>query len=142
MSGSIAAAFAQGLYALAQRPLPADVLKEAKRSFINVAGTTIGACMHPGVEAILATARDLGAAHAAGVLGRTERIDVHFAALANGFAGHLDDFDDTHLATVIHPAAATLAVLTALAPQTQPTGAHCVRAGLRGAIARGRGDLA
>jgi 2-methylcitrate dehydratase PrpD len=125
---SIAAAFAHGLYALAQRPLPAQVLKEAQRSFINVAGTTIGACAHPGVEAILAAARDLGVAHEAGVLGRTGRTDVHFAALANGFAGHLDDFDDTHLATVIHPAASTLAVLTALAPQTQPTGAQALTA--------------
>ena len=128
MSGSIAATFAQGLYALAQRPLPADVLKEAKRSFINVVGTTIGACTHPGLDAILATARDLGAAHEASVLGRTTRTDVHFAALANGFAGHLDDFDDTHLATVIHPAASTLAVLTALAPQTRPAGAQALTA--------------
>ena len=57
------------------------------------------------------------------VPGRTERVDVHFSALATGFAGHLDDFDDTHLATVIHPAASVLAVLTALAPETKPDGA-------------------
>jgi 2-methylcitrate dehydratase PrpD len=125
---SVAAAFAQGLSALAQRPLPAEVMREAKRSFINVAGTTIGACRHAGVEAILAAARDLGVAREAGVLGRAERIDVHFSALANGFAGHLDDFDDTHLATVIHPAASTLAVLSALAPATRPTGAQALTA--------------
>jgi 2-methylcitrate dehydratase PrpD len=119
---SIAAAFAQGLHTLAQRPLPSDVASEAKRSFINVVGTTIGASMHPGVDAILAAARELGVTELAPVLGRRERADVHFAALANGFAGHLDDFDDTHLATVIHPAASVLAVLTALAPQAKPSG--------------------
>jgi 2-methylcitrate dehydratase PrpD len=125
---SIAAAFAQGLYALAQRPLPPHVAKEARRSFINVIGTSIGASMHPGVEAILAAARELGVAEIAPVPGRDERVDVHFSALATGFAGHLDDFDDTHLATVIHPAASVLAVLTALAPETRPTGARALSA--------------
>src|SRR6201996_4612602 len=119
---SIAAGFAHGLYALAQRPLPPDVAREAKRSFINVVGTSVGASAHPGVDAILATARELGVAELAPVPGRTERVDVHFPALAPGFAGHLDDFDDTHLATVIHPAASVLAVLTALAPETRPSG--------------------
>ncbi|MDE1138295.1 MULTISPECIES: MmgE/PrpD family protein [Paraburkholderia] len=118
----IAAAFAHGLHALAQRPLPANVAREAQRSLINVIGTSIGASRHPGVDAILAAARDLGVAPRAPVPGRTERVDVHFSALATGFAAHLDDFDDTHLATVIHPAASVLAVITALAPETRPTG--------------------
>jgi 2-methylcitrate dehydratase PrpD len=125
---SIAAGFAHGLYALAQRPLPPDVAREAKRSFINVVGTSVGASAHPGVEAILATAHELGVAELAPVPGRTERVDVHFSALATGFAGHLDDFDDTHLATVIHPAASVLAVLTALAPETKPSGAKALTA--------------
>ena len=125
---SIAAAFAQGLYALAQRPLPAHVAEEARRSFINVVGTSIGASIHPGVHAILATARELGVAEIAPVPGRSELVDVHFSALATGFAGHLDDFDDTHLATVIHPAASVLAVLTALAPETRPRGAQALTA--------------
>ena len=119
---SIAAAFAHGLHALAQRPLRADVAREAQRSLINVIGTSIGASRHPGVDAILAAAQELGVAQRAPVPGRKERVDVHFSALATGFAGHLDDFDDTHLATVIHPAASILAVITALAPETKPSG--------------------
>jgi 2-methylcitrate dehydratase PrpD len=125
---SIAAAFAQGLYTLAQRPLPADVAQEARRSLINVIGTSIGACTHPGVDAILATAHELGVQEAAPVPGRSERVDSHFSALATGFAAHLDDFDDTHLATVIHPAASVFAVLTALTPETQPHGAQALTA--------------
>lgn len=125
---SIASAFAQGLHRLARCPLPADVAREARRSFINVVGTSIGASLHPGVDAILAAARELGVAEAAPVPGRRERVNVHFSALATGFAGHLDDFDDTHLATVIHPAASVLAVLTALAPETRPTGAQALTA--------------
>jgi 2-methylcitrate dehydratase PrpD len=125
---SIAAAFAQGLHQLAQRPLPYHVAREARRSLINVIGTSIGACQHPGVDAILAAARELGVAETAPVPGRGERVDSHFSALATGFAGHLDDFDDTHLATVIHPAASAFAVLTALASETRPSGAQALSA--------------
>jgi 2-methylcitrate dehydratase PrpD len=125
---SIAAAFGYGLHALAREPLPARVASEARRSFINVLGTSIGASMHPGVDAILATARELSVAQSVPVPGRSERVDVHFSALATGFAGHLDDFDDTHLATVIHPAASVLAVVTALTPSTKPTGAQALTA--------------
>jgi 2-methylcitrate dehydratase PrpD len=125
---SIAAGFAHGLFALAQKPLPPEVAREAKRSFINVVGTSVGASAHPGVDAILAAARELGVAELAPVPGRTHKVDVHFSALATGFAGHLDDFDDTHLATVIHPAASILAVLTALAPETRPSGADALTA--------------
>ena len=125
---SIAATIAHGLHALAGRPLPADVVREAKRSLINVVGTSIGASQHPGVDAILAAARDLGGAEIAPVPGRWERTDVHFSALATGFAGHLDDFDDTHLASVIHPAASVLAVTTALVPETKPSGGRALTA--------------
>ncbi|QGZ65388.1 MmgE/PrpD family protein [Paraburkholderia acidisoli] len=125
---SVAAAFARGLHQLARQPLPPEVVAEAKRSLINVIGTSIGASRHAGVTAILAAARDLGVVTLAPVPGRRERADEHFAALATGFAGHLDDFDDTHLATVIHPAASVWAVLTALAPATQPTGAQALAA--------------
>jgi 2-methylcitrate dehydratase PrpD len=125
---SIATAFAHGLFVLAQRPLPVKVAQEARRSLINVIGTSVGASRHLGVDAILAAARELGVAQRAPVPGRDEQVDVHFSALATGFAGHLDDFDDTHLATVIHPAASVLAVLTALTPETRPTGAAALKA--------------
>jgi 2-methylcitrate dehydratase PrpD len=124
----IAAAFAQGLHTLSQRPLPEPVAQEARRSLFNVLGTSIGAATHPGVDAILGAARELRVAESAPVPGRRERVDAHFSALATGFAAHVDDFDDTHLATVIHPAASVLAVLTALTTETKPDGASALTA--------------
>jgi len=118
----VAAAFAAGLGALARAPLPAPLAHEAKRALANVLGLAIGAAHHPGVDAILAAARILGGPPAATILGRGERTDAHFAALAAGFAAHVDDFDDTHLATVIHAGAACMAVLVALAEETAPNG--------------------
>ena len=108
--------------------LPDAVLHEAKRSLFNVLAVAIGAARHAGVDAILRVARDSGGLPVAPVVGRSARADAHFAALANGFAAHVDDYDDTHLATVIHPAAAIAATLLALAPATAPRGGDAVRA--------------
>jgi 2-methylcitrate dehydratase PrpD len=118
----VAGVFAAGLGALARAPLPAPLAHEAKRALANVLGLAVGAAHHPGVDAIVATAHALGGPPAAPILGRSERADAHFAALAAGFAAHVDDFDDTHLATVIHPGAACMAVLVALAEETTPDG--------------------
>jgi 2-methylcitrate dehydratase PrpD len=108
--------------------VPAPIVHEAKRTLFNVLAVGIGASRHPGVDAILRVARDAGGVPTAPVLGRTTRADAHFAALANGFAAHVDDFDDTHLATVIHPGAAIAATLLALGPQRAPSGAEAMRA--------------
>jgi 2-methylcitrate dehydratase PrpD len=122
----VAETFAKEINRTAQEPLIGPIAREAKRSFFNVLGLSIGAAGHEGVDAILATAKQLGGSRHVAVLGRTERVDAHFAALAMGFAAHVDDFDDTHLATVIHPGAATLAVVAALAEETKPTGADAL----------------
>src|SRR5581483_6756916 len=85
--------------------LPPAVLHEAKRTLFNVLAVAVGASRNPGVDIILRTAREAGGRAVAPVVGRSQRADTHFAALANGFAGHVDDYDDTHLQTVIHPGA-------------------------------------
>ncbi|HEY5349838.1 MAG TPA: MmgE/PrpD family protein [Candidatus Lustribacter sp.] len=119
---------AAAIVAFALADLPAGVVHEAKRSLFNVLAVAIGASRHPGVDAILRVARETGGLPAAPIVGRSVRSDAHFAALANGFAAHVDDYDDTHLATVIHPAAAIAATLLALAPSTSPDGAAALRA--------------
>jgi 2-methylcitrate dehydratase PrpD len=119
---------AAAIVAFALTDLPDAVLHEAKRSLFNVLAVAIGASMHPGVDAIVRVARDTGGLPVAPIVGRTALADAHFAALANGFAAHVDDYDDTHLATVIHPAASIAATLLALAPSTVPDGAAAMRA--------------
>ncbi|KAF5335650.1 hypothetical protein D9758_017761 [Tetrapyrgos nigripes] len=42
-------------------------------------------------------------------------VDAQTAALVNGIAGHVDDYDDTHLATIIHPAGTVASALLAVA---------------------------
>jgi 2-methylcitrate dehydratase PrpD len=91
--------------------LPEAVAHEAKRSLFNVLAVGIGATNHEGVDIIMGVAAQNGGTPLVPVLGRRHRADAHYGALANGFAAHVDDYDDTHLATVIHPSAASMAAV-------------------------------
>ncbi len=95
-----------------EQPLPDDVFAMARRTLLNVAGTAVGASRHEAVDAVVSHSRGV-----ARVPGRRTKVAPVDAALATGIAAHLDDFDDTHLATVIHPGAACLGALAALEPE-------------------------
>jgi 2-methylcitrate dehydratase PrpD len=112
-----------GVLAAAAAPLPPPVARAARRSLLNVLGTSVGAARTAAVEALLRTARDQGADGPNRLPGRAETVDPYWAAIVTGTAAHLDDFDDTHLATVIHPGAAGLATVLALAADPGCTGA-------------------
>src|SRR5690606_29531471 len=64
----------------------------------------------------------------AGLVGRPERFDMLNAAYVNAVAGNFFDFDDTHLATVIHPTAPVAPVALALAEHYGASGADLLLA--------------
>ena len=140
-AGGVAAAFAAQSAALGRAPLPSAVAHEAKRALLNVLGLAIGASHHAGVDAIVAAATELDEAGSIAIPGRDERVDAHVAALAAGFAAHVDDYDDTHLFTVIHPGAACMGVLIALAGETAPSGDAALRAFAAGCEAQLRAGV-
>ncbi|MEO3753085.1 MmgE/PrpD family protein, partial [Streptomyces sp. B6B3] len=94
-------------------PLPAEVRDAARRTLYNVLATTVGAAREPAMDVVAAATAGFGAGRAV-LPGRPERLRPLDAALATGIAAHLDDYDDTHLRTVIHPGAVCLAALTGL----------------------------
>jgi 2-methylcitrate dehydratase PrpD len=108
--------------------LPAPVVHEAKRSLFNVLAVAIGASRHEGVEIILRVAGENGGTPIVPIAGRAERADPQYGALVNGFAAHVDDYDDTHLETVIHPSAAAMATVLGMFASTQPSGARALAA--------------
>jgi 2-methylcitrate dehydratase PrpD len=112
------ALFCTGMAKAASTPLRPEVGYAARRSLFNVLATGVGAAPSAAVEILLGR----GGPGPSPVLGRDASADWHWAALLAGTAAHLDDFDDTHLTTVIHPAAATMAVLLALQPEVTASG--------------------
>jgi 2-methylcitrate dehydratase PrpD len=94
--------------------LPEPARAAARRTFGNAVALMVGSSRHPAVAAILGALDGLGMPAQASVLGRAERLGVVWAPLVNGVAAHVEDFDDTHLPTVVHPGAAVVPAALAL----------------------------
>jgi len=95
---------------------------EAHRTFVNWLGCAIGGSRHEATDAALAAVQMLEPSAQAAVLGRRERVDMAGAALVNGIASHVFDFDDTHLRTIIHPAGPVASAALALAERRGSSG--------------------
>ncbi len=101
--------------------VPADVMHLAKRCLMNYSGVALLANLDPAIDILLDVLRAEGCAPAATVIGKGFKTSVQNAALANGFLGHFEDYDDTHT-TVIHPSAPILPGALALSEQRTVTG--------------------
>lgn len=109
-------------------PLPDDVARAARRTLLNALGNAIGAAHDPSVDLLMEHAGEHGGDPRVDVPGRPERTDALNAALIIGQAAHVNDFDDTHLQTVIHPGAATLGALLAAGVTHNVTGEQALHA--------------
>ena len=94
--------------------IPESIRHEAKRALLNILGCAIGSGRHQTVERAVAALQPYFGARQATLAGRRERCDSLNAALVNGIAAHVLDFDDTH-PHVIHPSAPVWPALLAAA---------------------------
>ena len=119
-------AIAHEVTALMARPLPEGVEHQARRALLNTLATASAGTRHPGFQSIVDTAVLLSGPGNTGMPGAIEQLSPYWAALATGFAAHVDDFDDTHLATVVHTSASLLgaAVGAAGVKAAQSTSLH------------------
>ncbi|HEY4373735.1 MAG TPA: MmgE/PrpD family protein [Burkholderiales bacterium] len=95
--------------------IPAEARTLAVRSLINWAGCALGGARHPAIESALEAFRPFFGAPKATIIGRAERADALHAALLNGISSHVLDFDDTHMATLVHPSGPVISALLAAA---------------------------
>jgi 2-methylcitrate dehydratase PrpD len=101
--------------------IPADVMHLAKRCLMNHIGVALFATLDPAIDILLDVLRAEGCAPAATVIGKGLKTSMQNAALANGFLGHFEDYDDTHT-TVIHPSAPIFPAALGLSEQRTVTG--------------------
>jgi 2-methylcitrate dehydratase PrpD len=112
--------------------IPPEVRREGVRGLLNYIGCALGGC---GDEAIGLATRVLSpsfGAPQAGLVGRTERCDVLNAAFLNAASANVLEYDDTHLPTVMHPAAPVAPGLFALAEARGTSGVELVHAFILG----------
>lgn len=115
--------------------LPDWTIHEAKRTLINILGVSLSASPSEGSRTLIAWARDEAAAPKASVVGASLRTSAFNAALVNGFLAHLQDYDDTHFPTVLHPTAPVWPAVLAAAEQFGASGKDALAAFALGAEA-------
>ncbi|KAJ7630379.1 2-methylcitrate dehydratase [Roridomyces roridus] len=105
---------------LSYSSLSAEVVQAAVSSFYNWVGCAIGGATHPTTTTAYEALTPFFGKPTSTLLGlKGARTDASHAALINGIASHVHDYDDTHLATIIHP---TGPVASALFAQSEAIG--------------------
>jgi len=113
--------------------LPAWSLHEAKRTLLNLLAVSLSGSQSEGANPLLHWVQGEAAAGNATVIGTGLRTSPGNAALVNGFLGHLQDYDDTHFPTVLHPTAPIWPAVLAAAETSATTGARTLAAFVLGA---------
>jgi 2-methylcitrate dehydratase PrpD len=109
---------------LQYKDLPEPVVRAAVRSFYNWAGCALGGSRHRTTTTALKALTPFFGPATSSILGRGDhgdrsddslpgRTDASHAALINGIASHVHDYDDTHLETIIHPTGPVASALLA-----------------------------
>jgi 2-methylcitrate dehydratase PrpD len=110
-------------FALSETPGPTQ-LHAARRTLLNAVGVAAGGSVS--IPARLT--RDLSLPGTATVIGHGRGYDPRSAAEVNGVAAHVEDFDDTHMATIVHPGASIVPAALAAAELEGASGAELLEA--------------
>ncbi|MEQ8816864.1 MAG: MmgE/PrpD family protein [Thalassobaculum sp.] len=104
--------------------IPERVRHEARRSLVNIFATAFAGSAEPAVDITVRTMKPYAGPRTATLVGRSEGGDAALAAFVNAMSANIHDFDDTHQATVMHPAAPVFAALFAQAETHRLSGAQ------------------
>jgi 2-methylcitrate dehydratase PrpD len=115
--------------------LPEWAVHEAKRTLLNLLAISLSASRSDGARILVDWARREGCAARASVVGSDLKTSPSTAALVNGYLCHLQDYDDTHFPTVLHPTAPVWPAVFAAAEETGASGRATLAAFVLGAEA-------
>lgn len=126
------AALAELAAALPAEAMPDGARAAALRLLLNATACAVGGAADPALARLADTLSPYAGAPDVPRLGTRAPSDAATAALLNGYAANILDFDDTHLETVIHPGPVLLPVAVSLANHPGVDGAALIEATLVG----------
>jgi 2-methylcitrate dehydratase PrpD len=126
-------ALARFVVGLRLSAVPVAVRQRAKLHILDGLGLGLASNSYEYGRRAVAGAIALGGGGNCSVLGRTERLPVRDAALVNGILIHGLDFDDTHLASIVHPTCTSLPCALSLGESMGASGEELLTAFLAGA---------
>lgn len=106
--------------------LPQQLVLLSKQAIIDTIGVSLAGWHEPAVEIVKNLYK-----HQAGpatLWGEASKLDIERAALINGTASHVLDYDDASPGVIIHPSAPILAAITPLAEQLNRSGEEVITA--------------
>ncbi|MCB2059080.1 MAG: MmgE/PrpD family protein [Novosphingobium sp.] len=113
--------------------IPGPVVARAKLHILDALGLGLASNAYDYGRSSAAGIVAMGPGGPCSVIGRPERLDPRDAALINGILIHGLDFDDTHLASIIHPTCTSLPCALALGETFDASGQDVLTAFLAGA---------
>jgi len=112
--------------------IPDTVVEAASLSFTDWLGGAIRGSAEPLARALEAVIAATGGEPQGTIVGSGRRTSALLAALANGAQGHALDFDDTHLASIVHGSAPVAPVVLAIAEWRRLPGVAALAAFIAG----------
>jgi 2-methylcitrate dehydratase PrpD len=134
----IATALAQFTADLTHNEIPGDVRTRAMHHMLDAAGIAVATTKYDHAHRVLTAMRGLGGRGDVPVLGMPARLSPRDAAIVNGYLCHGLDFDDTHVAAIVHPTASVLPAVLSTAAMTGASGRAVVTAFVIGVEAAAR----
>lgn len=107
--------------------LPLDVVQESRRAVLDWLGSALAGALEPPARMVQQVVAGFGAAAEATVFG-AGRSSAASAALANGVASHILEFDDVHKGSTLHAAAPIIPAALAVAEREHAAGRSFLRA--------------
>lgn len=108
--------------------IPRSVRTRALHHMLDAAGIAVAATRYDHSHRVLTAIRGLGGNGNVPVFGFPARLSARDAAIVNGYLCHGLDFDDTHVAGIIHPTASILPAVLSTAAHVGATGQAMVTA--------------
>ncbi|MGE0258845.1 MAG: MmgE/PrpD family protein [Alphaproteobacteria bacterium] len=112
--------------------IPPEVRREGVRGLVNFVGCALGGARDEAMDIAVAVLTPFFGPAQASVIGRRERPDALNAAFLNAAGANVLEYDDTHLTTVMHPAAPVAPGLFALAELRRVSGRELLHAFILG----------
>lgn len=112
--------------------VPAEMRARAAHHMLDAAGIALASTRYDFAHKTLAGMQALGGAGEVPVIGMPARMNPRDAATMNGFLCHGLDYDDTHIAGIIHPTASVMPAVLSAAAMTGASGREMLTAYVAG----------
>ena len=113
---------------LSYSDLSESQVAKLKIYFLDWLGSAIAGGNEPPVQVILSVIRDLGGSPESTLIPSQSHGNCLMAALINGASSHVVEMDDLHRESILHPAAAIIPAVLALAEREKTSGAKLLLA--------------